>query len=83
MANRNVRQSRRWRCVLRLSLRGLIILVLVIGACLGWIVRSARIQRNALSAIAGPPTHYVGATDVTDAGLADLESSLPGLQIDR
>jgi hypothetical protein len=26
---------------------------------------------------------YVGATDVTDAGAADLASSRPGLQIDR
>jgi Leucine-rich repeat (LRR) protein len=33
------------------SLRGLIILVLVIGAGLGWMVRSAHIQRDAVAAI--------------------------------
>jgi hypothetical protein len=42
---------RRWCRYLRLSLRGLIVLVLVIGAALGWIVRSARIQHNAVTAI--------------------------------
>jgi len=43
--------SRLWRRYLRLSLQGLIVLVLVIGAGLGWIVRSARIQREAVAAI--------------------------------
>jgi hypothetical protein len=36
---------------LRLSVRGLIVLVLIIGATLGWVVRSARVQRQALAAI--------------------------------
>ncbi len=36
---------------LRFSVRGLILLVLVIGAGLGWLVRSARIQRDAVVAI--------------------------------
>jgi internalin A len=40
-----------WRRLLRFSVRGLIFLVLVIGAGLGWIVRSARIQRDAVAAI--------------------------------
>jgi internalin A len=43
--------SRPWRRFLRVSVRGLIVLVLVIGAGLGWFVRNARIQRNAVAAI--------------------------------
>ena len=43
--------SRPWRRFLRFSVRGLIVLVLVIGGWLGWIVRSARIQREAVAAI--------------------------------
>jgi internalin A len=44
--------SRRpWRKFLRLSVRGLLVLVLVIGAWLGWLVRSAHIQRDAVAAI--------------------------------
>jgi internalin A len=43
--------SRRWRRFLRFSVRGMIVAVLVIGGWLGWIVRSARIQREAVSAI--------------------------------
>jgi Leucine Rich repeats (2 copies)/Leucine Rich repeat len=43
--------SRPWRTFLRLSVRGLIVLVLVIGAALGWMVRSARVQRDAVAAI--------------------------------
>ena len=42
-------KSRRRR--LRLSVRGLIVLVLIICAGLGWVVRSARIQREAVAAI--------------------------------
>jgi internalin A len=40
-----------WRRYLRFSMRGLILLVLVIGGGLGWLVRSARIQRDAVAAI--------------------------------
>ncbi len=40
-----------WQRFLRFSVRGLIVLVLVIGAWLGWLVRSARIQREAVAAI--------------------------------
>jgi len=43
--------SRPWRRFLRFSVRGLIVLVLVMGAGFGWIVRSARIQREAVAAI--------------------------------
>ena len=52
--------SRPWRRFLRFSVRGLIVLVLVIGGWLGWIVRSARIQREAVAAIrnAGGEVNY-------------------------
>jgi internalin A len=40
-----------WRRFLRFSIRGLIVLVLVIGAGLGWIVREADVQRDAVLAI--------------------------------
>ncbi len=40
-----------WRRRLRISVRGLIVLVLIIGAGLGWIVQGARIQREAVAAI--------------------------------
>jgi hypothetical protein len=43
--------SRRWRRFVRFSARGLIVLVIVIGSGLGWAVRSARIQREAVTAI--------------------------------
>jgi hypothetical protein len=43
--------SHPWRRHLRFSVRGLIGLVLVIGAGLGWIVRQAHIQRDAVAAI--------------------------------
>ena len=42
------KSRRQW---LRLSVRGLIVLVLLTGAGLGWLVRSARIQRDAVAAI--------------------------------
>jgi Leucine Rich repeat len=43
--------SRPWQRFLRFSVRGMIVVVLVIGGWLGWIVRSARIQREAVAAI--------------------------------
>ena len=43
--------SRPWRRYLRFSVRGLVVLVLVIGAGLGWLVSSAHIQRDAVAAI--------------------------------
>ncbi len=52
--------ARPWRRFLRFSVRWLIVVVLVIGAGLGWTVRSARIQREAVAAIqhAGGIVHY-------------------------
>ena len=43
--------SRPWRRYLRFSVRGLIVVVLVIGGGLGWIVRQAHVQRDAVAAI--------------------------------
>ncbi len=43
--------SRLWRRFLRVSVRGLIVLILVFGAGLGWIVHTARLQRDAVAAI--------------------------------
>ncbi len=43
--------SRPWRRFLRFSVRGLIVLMLAMGAGLGWLVRGARIQREAVAAI--------------------------------
>jgi hypothetical protein len=40
-----------WRKYLRFSVRGLIVVVLVIGAGLGWIVHEAHVQRDAVAAI--------------------------------
>jgi len=52
--------SRPWRRYLRFSLRGLIVVVFVIGVWLGWIVRQARVQRDAVAAItaAGGSVNY-------------------------
>ena len=43
--------ARPWRGYLRLSVRGLIVVVLLVGGWFGWEVRSARIQREAVVAI--------------------------------
>ena len=43
--------SHPWRRFLRFSVRGLIVLVIAIGGGLGWLVRSARIQREAVATI--------------------------------
>jgi hypothetical protein len=40
-----------WRRYLRFSVRGLIVVVLVIGGGLGWVIREAHIQRDAVAAI--------------------------------
>jgi hypothetical protein len=52
--------ARPWRRFIRFSVRGLTVLVLVIGAGLGWLVRGARIQREAVAAItsAGGTVYY-------------------------
>jgi hypothetical protein len=43
--------SRPWRRYLRFSVRGMIVLLVLTGGCQGWMVRSARIQREAVAAI--------------------------------
>ncbi len=43
--------TRSRRRFLRFTVRGLIVLVLVVGAGLGWLVRSAHLQRDAVAAI--------------------------------
>jgi hypothetical protein len=40
-----------WRRYLRLSVRGLLILVLLIGGWLGWLAQTARTQREAVAAV--------------------------------
>jgi hypothetical protein len=40
-----------WRRRLRVGVRKLLLLVLVIGAGIGWIVRQAHVQRDAVAAI--------------------------------
>jgi Leucine-rich repeat (LRR) protein len=51
MSSPSDRVSRPWRRFLRFSVRGLILTVTVLGAGLGWIVRQAHIQRDAVAAI--------------------------------
>jgi hypothetical protein len=46
MTNRNF-----WRNYLRLSLRALIASILIIGCTLGWAVRTARVQQDAVTMI--------------------------------
>jgi hypothetical protein len=51
MTSQPDRVSHLWRRFLRFSVWGLIVLLLVLGAGVGWIVRQARIQRDAVVAI--------------------------------
>ena len=46
-------KSRRWRRYLRLNVRTAILVVLAIGGGMGWLVHSARVQREAVAAIEG------------------------------
>jgi len=60
--------SRPWRRYLRFSVRGLIVLVLLIGLWLGRTVHNARVQRQAVSAIrtaGGHVWYYLEKTDGT------------------
>ena len=43
--------TRPWRRFLRVSVRGAIVVVLLCGIWLGWLVRTARVQRDAVRAI--------------------------------
>jgi hypothetical protein len=40
-----------WRRRLRLSVRGLMVVVLVTGGGLGWVIHRAQVQRDAVAAI--------------------------------
>ncbi len=51
MPDQNKTISHDWRRFLLLSVQGLIVLVLVIGAGMGWLARSAPIQLGAVAAI--------------------------------
>ena len=64
-----------WRRYLRFSLRGMLVLVLVIAAGMGRIVNQARTQRDAVAAIrkAGGNVCYVSGLPSVSAG-----SQLPG-----
>src|SRR5262249_17953896 len=61
---------RPWRRFLRFSVRGGVVVVLVIGGWLGWIVRSAGIQREAVEEIektaAGVRYHWEWKNDSWD-----------------
>jgi len=75
--------SRPRRRYLRFSVRGLIVVVFVIGAALGWIVRSARMQRDAVAAVerAGGSVGYdLGWTD--DPALRNRGSWAPAWLVD-
>jgi hypothetical protein len=43
--------ARPWQRELRISLRGLIVVVLALGSSLGWIINRATVQRHAVAAI--------------------------------
>jgi hypothetical protein len=43
--------SSKWRSRVRISVRALMVLVLLVGGWMGWLVRSARVQRAAVTAI--------------------------------
>jgi hypothetical protein len=59
-------KSRLWRRYSRLSIRGLIILVLVIGVWLGWLARNARVQSDAVTTIENARGHVAYEWDLTD-----------------
>ena len=63
--------SRPWRRFLRFHLRGLVLLVLVIGVWLGWLARSARTQREAVAAIERA-NGWIGYDLESSSGVADL-----------
>jgi hypothetical protein len=43
--------ARPWRKYMRISVRGLVVAVLVLGGGFGWVVNRARVQREAVAAI--------------------------------
>ena len=69
---------RRW---LRVSLRGLMILVLLIGGGLGWLVHRAKVQRDAVAAIrrsGGTVSYHLLDNYGGDIPLRDRPRHLPG-----
>jgi len=79
----------RWRRFMQFSMRGLVV-VLVMAIVLGWFVRSAHVQRDAVATIvrAGGSAEYdwpcqmfIHNTRVTDDGSKGLKQSLPGLTL--
>jgi hypothetical protein len=80
-------ENRRHCKLLVISVRGLIVLVLVVGTGLGWTVGSAHIQRDAVAAIrqAGGNAFYewefkdLRRTRVSDAGLVHLKGLIESL----
>ena len=63
--------TRSWRRFLRLKLSHLLVVVLLLAACLGWVVRSAHIQRAAVAAV-----HQAGGV-VLYAGEYPRDSAIP------
>ena len=76
--------SRPWWNHPRFSLRALMVLVLLIGAGLGWLVRSAHVQRDAVAAVrraGGSVSIDLTGTEVTLSGVQELQKELPNAQI--
>jgi hypothetical protein len=66
--------SRPWRRFLRLSVRGLIVLIIVIGIALGWTIHAARLHHDAVTAInRAVRVLSLTSTRVSDAGLARIK----------
>jgi Leucine-rich repeat (LRR) protein len=72
MSSHCKRVTRPWRRYLRFSMRTFIVVVLLVGGWLGWIVRTARIQRDEVAAItrAGGIVEY-------DSGWTDNQTLQP------
>ncbi len=74
--------SRRWWRYLRFNVRGLIVLVLVVGAGLGWVVRSARIQREAVAAIKSAGGHVEYDADRSNETAISVRRRAPRWLVD-
>jgi internalin A len=72
-----------WRRFVRCSVRGLIVFVLVIGVCLGWLVRSARIQREAVAAITRAGGVRYGSGWTSESYNPGVKPVKPGWLADR
>ena len=69
MSSQAKRVSCPWRRYLRFSVRGLIVIVFLIGGSLGWVTRSARIQREAVAAIRGAGGSITYESEMRTAGV--------------